>query len=117
MGEEYVSRRDRYLAYRRTVWASVQDIVGPFSKWPMWLLDSFVKEHKNFDERFALFKFLWANGMDPREIPRAIMVNERGLSGYDSNARAQLDWCVNKALNSDYFQQFRIYIVEKGRPL
>lgn len=109
--------RRRYNEARYAMYKIVQTVIGPFTEWPSWILRIFVKDHKTFDDRFALFKFLFANGAAPEEAARWILFNPYAPLGYDASAHNHMRYLVNKAKNNpDYFMRFRIYDMSEKRP-
>ena len=43
----------------------MKDVFWPLRTWPQWAIDSFLSGHLNNRERYNLFFFLAANGMEP----------------------------------------------------
>lgn len=62
------------------------------SKWPKWAKDSFFKTHKNHDDRYKLFVFLWKNGVPPDNIESWVLYHEKfgRPFWYDQNAHRQI---------------------------
>lgn len=57
-------------------------MIAPFERWPLDKKQLFLKAHKNHNERFRMFMFLWANGMPPRMALHFTLIHR----GYDESA-------------------------------
>ncbi|QMW68913.1 hypothetical protein [Crucivirus-438] len=84
----------KYRNIVRDLHESDEDVV-PFRYWPLWAKQLFLKSHKNNNERFRMFSFLFLNGMYPPHIPVYVLWH----GGYDSGAVADVHHMVTKAMN------------------
>lgn len=88
-------------------------IFWPFTSLPNWVQRYATKEHLMNEERFALWYFLWVNGMSPGGARGAIL---RGGT-YDKGAVNQLNWLVGKAEKDPkyLYQRYRTWDMALGK--
>lgn len=53
-----------------------KDFFWPVRQWPMWAQQLFLKYHLRYQERYSLFFFLAANGLNPLMIPKVVLGND-----------------------------------------
>lgn len=87
----------------------------PFKDWPLWAKQSFLKPHKNRNERYYLWIFLWKNGMEPHRASYWVMKH----GGYDREGWQSIRDLENKAKTPHgrrYLGLPRIWDMELRRP-
>lgn len=86
----------------------------PFNKWPPWAKHSFLKAHKNRNERMHMFVFLWKNGLRPQ---RAIYWTMRH-GGYDRSAWRSIQDLAKKTESAEgraYLNRIPVLDMHTGR--
>jgi hypothetical protein len=61
-------------------------LLWTFQEIPRLWQNLILKSHKNRDERFKLFVFLWSNGMPPLEARKVVMWHHGKTTQYDRSA-------------------------------
>lgn len=108
------------------------DAFYPTQEWPRWAQEQLYKQHKSNPERFNLFFFLTANGLEPHiagtwvlmtDIKRHYYHNRPAVSepisyGYDSAARKDIKELIKKSYNGTlYKKNKRVYNMHLKRPV
>lgn len=73
------------------------DLIADVSTWPEHYQQLLHKAHKNYDERFRLFLFLWSNGVPPLTCRHWVLYHEQYGYPYDREAHRHLDGMVRDA--------------------
>jgi len=87
----------------------------PLRSWPVWLVRLAMKEHKSNRDRFSLFFFWTANGMDPeRAAAHLLMTDVQGgrytqTYGYDQQAFRQVQQMVTQVYDGTLFPNGKRY--------
>ena len=74
-----------------------QNHVGPLEQWPYYIRNIFFKGHIKNNERFAMFCFLYGNGVYPPQIGNMMIKRWR----FDKHAREDIQGIVRKALSGE----------------
>jgi len=48
------------------LWAEIQDIIGPASRWPRHIRRNFWATHLTHWDRICMAAFMWINGLNPK---------------------------------------------------
>jgi len=94
----------------------------PIRDWPDYLQTLQLKQHRVNRERFTLFFFLAANGLDPEVAAQWTLLNDvihgRLITrGYDYQAHRQVQQLITQHTSGSlYSGRKRIYDMNAGRP-
>lgn len=90
------------------------DIFWRISFWPAWARGILMQAHSSNRDRFALFFFLVANGMDPLVAGSWVLMTDAvgGIIkswGYDNQAKRQIAQMVRETRNGTIFKGTKRY--------
>ena len=79
--------------------------------WPSFAQNLYKMKHRNNPNRFALWLFLWRNGMEPFKAAHwSVFPPEE----YDASAHRQVSWLAKEALLSpEKFDKYRTYVMNE----
>lgn len=92
---------------------STQDVFFPYGTWPGYLRDMILLPHKDNRQRFTLFFFLVANGLNPHVACLwALLIDVRPVAGeprlilgqYDEEAQRQMRQMKRDVRNEKFFK-------------
>jgi len=88
--------------------------------WPKYLREMALKAHKPYRERYRLFLFFVANGLDPKQAyyficMRDFVDGEPVYEAYDASANAQMNAQIQATVNGTIFNGRSWYDMHLGR--
>jgi len=95
-----------------------RDLFWPLREWPNWAQELALKEHKGNRDRFSLFYFFVANGMDPWQARHAVLAFDARPTAfgielidgdYDVHARRQIMQMIKQAEDGSLFKTNKRY--------
>lgn len=90
------------------------DIFYPVASWPQWARQALQNPHKNREDRFNLFVFLWKNGMEAWRAQEWVMYHKT----YDTSAWKSMQDVVNHTKTREgrlYLRRIPMMDMELGR--
>lgn len=108
-------KRQGPAIWKRYALAALNDEITDFWRWPQWLRNLYLKEHKNRQERWDLFVILTKNGVHPDVACNSIMIDN---SVYDEKAIRQMYEirdCFLQKIGRCYWNQWnkRVYMLSE----
>lgn len=98
--------------------AKWRDLFWPLREWPVWVQDCALQEHKGNRDRFTLFYFFAANGLDPWQARHAVLASDARPTAfgiepqdgdYDLHARRQMLQMIKQVEDGSLFKSNKRY--------
>lgn len=92
------------------------DSFPPWREWPQLWVDMLLKQHKDRRERYRLFLFLWANGMEPQKAVFWVMWHFT----YDKSAWLSITDAANLTITvsgRSELSKGKVFIISEGKVL